>query len=211
MRLSTNGRKFLMHEEGLSLTAYPDPKLTSEQIAAGRVQKYSIGYGHSGAYRGQTITRAEAEALLVSDIVKYETAVSLTTPRATQAQFDAMVALCYNIGTAGFAGSTVARLHDLGDYAGAANAFAMWRNSAGAVDPRLVARRARETTIYRGGGYPGVDTSWSPSSIPVATTASSVAEASPLAPLAVAACAALCAYWALPKVGFARRALSIAA
>ena len=109
MRLSTNGRRFLMHEEGLSLTAYPDPKLAPlPDGSPNPAQKYSIGYGHSGAYRGQTITRAQAEALFAADLVKFEAAVSLTTPRATEAQFDALVALCYNIGTGAFASSTVA-------------------------------------------------------------------------------------------------------
>lgn len=206
MRLSANGRRWLMEEEGLSLKAYPDPKLPP--LADGSpnpAQKYSIGYGHSGAYKGQTITRAQAEALLVQDMVKFEAAVSLTTPRATQAQFDAMVVLCYNIGTAGFAGSTVARLHNMGDYAGAAAAFGMWRNSAGSVNPVLVARRAREASVYQGRGYPG-SVDWSPEA-PSSTPELWVAPSLP--PLAVAAGAALFAYWALPKVSFARRALSI--
>lgn len=219
MRLSNNGRKFLMNEEGLSLTAYPDPQLAP--LADGSpnpAQKYSIGYGHSGAYKGQRITREEAEALLVQDIVKHETAVSLAVPNATQAQFDAMVALSYNIGTAGFSDSSVVRRHAMGDYAGAADAFALWNKSGSpkAVNPVLVARRARERQVYLGLGYPGIDGSVyqpSPSPAPAPSpipwgSLPTVASGS-LPPLAVAACAALAAYWALPKVPFARRALSL--
>lgn len=209
MRLSLNGRKFLQNEEGLSLTAYPDPRLPP--LADGSpnpAQKYSIGYGHSGAYQGQRITREEAEALFAADLVKYEAAVSVTTPNATQAEFDAMVALCYNIGTAGFASSTVARLHNMGDRARAADAFRMWRNAGGAVSPVLASRRERERAIYTGQGYPGVDT-WAP---PVPSPAPSpplvpsrgvpLGWAEPgaaLPPLALGVLAALGAWWALPR------------
>lgn len=220
MRLSPNGRKFLQKEEGLSLTAYPDPKLP--KLADGRwdpKQNWSIGYGHSGAYEGQRITREEADALFVQDIAKYEAAVSYTVTNATQEQFDAMVALCYNIGTAGFAGSTVARLHDMGNYAGAADAFRMWRKSAGADNPVLVARRERERTIYLGQGYPGVDTWSSPAPAPVVTPLPSplpslrsvplgwLEPEHALPPLAIVLAAAVGAYWMLPKVPLLRRAI----
>lgn len=146
MRLSDNGRTLIKGFEGLSLKAYPDTS-----------KGYSIGYGHFGAKPGDVITRAEADRLFDQDAVKYETAVSLTTPRATQAQFDAMTSLAYNIGTAGFASSTVARLHNAGDYEGAAAAFRMWKKSDGKDNPVLIARREKELGVYRngyGGAYP---------------------------------------------------------
>lgn len=142
MRLSSNGRALIQSFEGLSLTAYPD--------AGG----YSIGYGHFGATPGQTITREEAERLFAQDLIKYEAAVSLTTLHATQNQFDAMVSLAYNVGTAGFSGSTVARLHNMGDFSGAADAFRMWNKSRGSVNQTLVARREKERGVYLAGyGY----------------------------------------------------------
>lgn len=145
MQLSTNGRKLIQSFEGLSLEAYPD------------ADGYSIGYGHflgkDPALKSRVITKDEAERLFDQDVVKYETAVSLSTPSATQPQFDAMTSLAYNIGTAGFAKSTVARLHNAGDHQGAADAFRMWNKSQGAVHPGLVARRERERTVYLSGGY----------------------------------------------------------
>lgn len=162
MQLSDNGRKLIQSFEGLSLTAYPD------------ADGYSIGYGHYGANRGDTISREEADRLFKQDIAKYETAVSLTVPNATQQQFDAMTSLTYNIGTAGFAKSTVARLHNLGDYAGAADAFRMWNKSQGNVLPVLTNRREKERSVYLNGygAYPVINTSTvnAPAAAPAVTT-----------------------------------------
>ena len=152
MRLSDNGRRLIQGFEGLSLKAYPD--------AAG----YSIGYGHYGAKAGDVITQAEAERLFDQDVAKYELAVSTTTPRATQQQFDAMTSLAYNIGTGGFAGSTVARLHNAGDYQGAADAFRMWVKSQGKTLPVLERRREQERGVYLN-GYPGYGYSTPPMSV----------------------------------------------
>ena len=154
MRLSANGRRLIQGFEGLSLKAYPD--------AAG----YSIGYGHFGAKPGDVITREQAEALFDQDVAKYELAVSTTTPNATQQQFDAMTSLTYNIGTGGFAGSTVAKRHNMGDFAGAADAFRMWNKSQGVVLPVLTKRRERERAVYLSGAY-GYD--GTPSAIPPMT------------------------------------------
>lgn len=148
MRLSTQGRELIKAFEGLSLTAYRD------------ADGYSIGYGHYGAKAGDVISRAEADRLFDQDVRKFEDGVSRYAPVATQQQFDAMVSLAYNIGVGappgslhegGFAASTVARKHNAGDYAGAAEAFGMWIKSQGAVLPVLVKRREREKQVYLNG------------------------------------------------------------
>ncbi|MBC6988570.1 lysozyme [Hymenobacter sp. BT491] len=78
--------------------------------------KPTIGYGHviganEAHLRTAFITEPEATALLQRDVVQYEQAVSKALPMVlTQNQFDACVCLCYNIGTAGFAGSTLVKL-----------------------------------------------------------------------------------------------------
>ena len=145
MRLSTQGRELIKAFEGLSLTAYRD------------ADGYSIGYGHYGAKAGDVISRSEADRLFDQDVRKYEDGVSRFVATATQPQFDAMVSLAYNIGVgdsdSGFGGSTVARKHNAGDYAGAADAFLMWIKSQGNVLPVLVKRREKERTVYlRGHG-----------------------------------------------------------
>lgn len=146
MRLSDAGRTLIKGFEGLSLKAYPD------------ADGYSIGYGHFGAKPGDVITRAEADRFFDGDVVKFETAVSLATPNAAQHEFDAMTSLAYNIGGGGFAGSTVARLHNMGDRQGAADAFRLWnkstRGGVRSIDPVLVARREKERAFYLGAANP---------------------------------------------------------
>lgn len=169
MRLSEQGRKLLQSFEGLSLKAYPDGP------------GYSIGYGHHGAQAGQTITRAEAEALFDADVQRFENAVSLSAPAMSQHQFDAMVSLAYNIGTGGFSGSTVLQRHRMGDYAGAADAFRMWNKSMGQVHQGLVDRRERERHVYLYGYAPY---SGAPSVTPVSPPSSAVASIPPERPRA---------------------------
>jgi lysozyme len=148
MKLSPQGRALIKGFEGLSLKAYPDTK-----------KGYSIGYGHFGASPGDVITQAEADRLFDVDAVKYEAAVSYTTPTALPHEFDAMVSLAYNIGPGdvqggkrGFAGSTVARMHVMGNTQAAADAFRLWNKSDEgkglAVNPNLVKRREKERDIY---------------------------------------------------------------
>lgn len=125
--------------EDFSPTPYPD--------AGG----YSIGYGH---YMGvtptmQSIDRASGYELLRSDATTARNAV-MSTIRGpmTQNEFDAMVSLAYNIGAAGFKTSTVARLFNAGDKAGAADAFRLWNKSEGKVNQTLVARRDVERGLF---------------------------------------------------------------
>jgi lysozyme len=176
MRLSTNGRNLITGFEGLSLKAYPDPPLPKVNGQWAPNQLWSIGYGHQlgkGNYEGTTITREQAQRYFDSDVAKYEAAVSLTTPTANQDQFDAFTSLAYNIGTAGFASSTAAKRHNMGDFAGAAEAIKMWNKAAGAVHPGLVKRREREASIYLyghgGSPYPTPGSSTAPAPAPAYT------------------------------------------
>lgn len=183
MRLSENGRAFLQREEGLSLKAYPDPPIPKVNGQWSPNQLWSVGFGHQlgrgPQWEGHTITRAEADRLFDADRVSREAALSLLVPSATPQQFDAMLSLAYNIGIGdvtrkkdgGFATSTVQRLHNIGDFAGAADAFRLWNKSAGAVNPVLVARRERERAVYLN-GYTNV---YSPQPMTPAPAASPIA------------------------------------
>lgn len=179
MTLSPTGRAWLKGHEGLSLVAYRDGN------------GYSIGYGHHGAYEGQRITRAEAEALFDRDVALHERAVSqaLTRP-TTQAQFDALVSFSYNVGSAGMASSTVVREHNQGRPDLAAAAFDLWIKSKGEVAPVLVRRRNLEEQLYRTGVYGRTASS----------TPALPAPAAPNPALLVALAAAGATYLLLPKL-----------
>lgn len=102
MTMSKEGVEMLKRFEGIGgkpvLKAYWDYK------------GYSIGYGHLGAQKGQTITAEEAERLLVADVKAAEREVNGMQVELEQCQFDALVSLVYNIGSGQFRTSTVRRL-----------------------------------------------------------------------------------------------------
>ena len=104
------------------------PALTPYRCPAGRLTN---GWGNTHGVRpGVTITLAQAEADLARNLDWAEACVERYATAPNENEFAAMVSLCFNIGPdagAGFPSSTVLRLHNRGDKAGAAAAFAMWR------------------------------------------------------------------------------------
>lgn len=140
MRLSGAGLDALKRREGFSAVPYWDHK------------GYSIGYGHlMGVFdRRQSITLAEAEALLIQDVAWAEDAVNQAVQvPLSQAQFDALVSLAFNIGEGAFKRSTLVRRINAGD-AGAVSEFARWNRASGQVNAGLVARRADESAQFNG-------------------------------------------------------------
>lgn len=89
MLISDVGIALIKSFEGCRLTAY--------QCAAG---VWTIGYGHTqGVAQGQTITQEQAEALLLSDIRRYEWYVHEDVKETlTQGQYDALVSFTFNCG-----------------------------------------------------------------------------------------------------------------
>jgi lysozyme len=69
-------------------------------------------------------------------------------PAATDNQFAALVSFAYNCGVQNLKGSTLLRLHNLGDYAGAVQQFGKWVHADGEVLDGLVKRRAAEARLY---------------------------------------------------------------
>lgn len=142
-RIAAKGRALIKSYERLELIAYPCP-----------AKKWTIGYGHTGAdvKPGLRITAARAEEILSEDLDRFERAVSIAAPTASQNQFDALIALCFNIGVTNFNGSTLLKKHRAGDYSGARAEFARWNKAT--VDGKLVVldgltkRRAAEAALY---------------------------------------------------------------
>lgn len=141
MQTSAAGRAAIMQREGCILKAYKDS-----------VGVLTIGVGHTGraspptVTAGMTITKTQADAMLANDLVEFERAVNAVVKVAiTQAEFDALVSLAFNIGAAGFAGSTVVRRLNAGDVRGAGHAFLMWNKP-----PELLGRRRSERAQFLG-------------------------------------------------------------
>lgn len=94
MKTSAAGRKLIEEFEGLYLHTYDDGTGT-----------LTIGYGHTTAagpphvYRGMTISREQADAILSADLASVEISVAhhVTAPLA-QNQFDALVSFDFNTG-----------------------------------------------------------------------------------------------------------------
>lgn len=142
MTLSTNGLNLIKSFEGLSLKACK---------AVSTEKYYTIGYGHYGAdvKANQTITEAEALALLKKDCTTFVSAVNeAVTVGVTQNQFDAMVSLAYNIGVSAFKNSDLVKFLNAGKPWAATAEFPLWRKSGGAILAGLQNRRQKEMSLF---------------------------------------------------------------
>lgn len=121
--------------EGCRLEAYQDQ---------GGV--WTIGYGHTmGVKRGDKCTLLEAQGYLIHDLQEAEHVVQhyVSVP-LNQGEFDALVDFVFNLGMYEFINSTLLKLLNKGDYAGAANQFDLWDRCGGEVVAGLLRRREAE-------------------------------------------------------------------
>jgi len=150
---SDSGLRFVGGFEGFRARLYDDP--------AGNC---TIGYGHLvhlGPTNGSEpadlcagITRQRGLELLRADAHGAAEAVrTQVTVRLSQPQFDALVSFAYNVGPAAFAGSTLVRLLNAGDYAAVSGQLARWTKAGGKPLPGLVRRRAAEARLFAHGVY----------------------------------------------------------
>lgn len=114
--------------------------------------EYTIGYGHYGSdvHAGDTITEAEATAMMKKDLKVFENAVrSAAKVEITQSQFDALVSLSYNIGTGAFADSDTVKSLNKGEVGHAAVDIPSWRRGMGyQILPGLEKRRQTELEFF---------------------------------------------------------------
>ncbi|MEE4565218.1 glycoside hydrolase family protein [Paenibacillus polymyxa] len=140
-KIAKAGLSLIKNFEGCRLIAYkPVP-----------TEKYwTIGWGHYGpdVKAGMTITQAQADAMLVADLAKYEAYVNNpsyvpVTNELTQNQFDALTSFCYNCGAGNLRslckGRTVAQI---------APNITKYNKSNGKVLTGLVRRREAELAMY---------------------------------------------------------------
>lgn len=146
-QLTAEGLAQIKAHEGLRLDAYPD--------AGYGWARATVGYGHTSqagppmVTRGMRITADEAEAILIRDLLKFETAVrSAVHAPLNDNQFSALVSFTFNLGPGNLQRSTLLRKLNMGDYAGAADQFLVWNKSNGKVLPGLTRRRQAERALF---------------------------------------------------------------
>ncbi len=136
LQYSKTGLALTERFEGCRLEAYRD--------VAGVL---TIGYGHTGpdVHEGQTCTQQQAMAWLILDTQTAVQAVNdLVQIQLNQGEFDALVDFVFNLGAAAFARSTLLRLLNADDIAGAADQFVLWDHAGGQVVAGLLRRRLAE-------------------------------------------------------------------
>jgi len=141
---SEAGLALIKASEGLETEAYPDPG--NHETG----EPWTIGYGHTRGVRpGDTCSEEQAGVWLREDLGATESAVRhLVDVSLNQGQFDALVSFVFNVGRSAFSGSTLLRLLNAGDEAGAAEQFKRWNRGADGPLPGLVARRAAERSLF---------------------------------------------------------------
>lgn len=127
--------------EGCRLVAYQDV-----------VGVWTIGFGETlGVHEGMVWTEEQALNALRQRVAYFLVQVLKRCPQLYLEPWARQVActsLAYNIGLAGFAASSVARLTKFGEYAAAARAFLLWNKARGRVIAGLDFRRHQEMLIY---------------------------------------------------------------
>lgn len=145
----------------VKLDAYLDP-----------LDIWTIGWGHAVQHQGRHlkgrenvtlaralypggITLAQAEALLRADLLnRSPTLLRMVTVALNEGQFGALMSFLFNCGEGNLRSSTLLRLLNAGDYAGAAEQFAVWnkgrRNGVLVELAGLTRRRRAERALFLG-------------------------------------------------------------
>ncbi|MEO0866979.1 MAG: lysozyme [Cyanobacteria bacterium J06642_11] len=141
---NTSGVSLIKSFEGLRLRAYQDA-----------VGVWTIGYGTTRGVRpGQEISEAQAEALLKSDLNRFERDVNQAVRiPINDNQFAALVSFTYNVGAGAMKNSTLLRKLNRRDIYGAANEFLRWNRAGGRVLAGLTRRRRAERALFLGQDY----------------------------------------------------------
>lgn len=126
--------------EGLRLYAYQDV-----------VGVWTACYGETKGIRpGMKFTRDQCNVMLIGSLTEHEAGMRrcLKAPDGLpEKSYVAFVSATYNIGVAGFCGSSMARRINAGDVRGACDALMMWVRAGGRVVQGLVNRRTAERKL----------------------------------------------------------------
>jgi lysozyme len=152
--LSADGLAHIKRFEGFRAETYDDlsPKREIE-IGTPVAGTLTIGYGHIGkhAFPENSLTRAEAEDVLLEDLTRFEMGIKrLVKVPLTQGEYDGLVGFTFNIGVGAFSSSTLLRKLNSMDYDGASMEFERWVYSKGRKLRGLMLRRVAERAIFTG-------------------------------------------------------------
>ena len=146
-QISDDAVELAKHHEGFRAHAYLDA-----------VKIPTIGYGLTRYYHrpcaqkakmGDVITEDEAFFALGAVMQMFFAAATIDLEvELEQFQVDALASFIYNVGVKAFRSSTLYRLINAGDFAGAKAEFARWNRAGGRVLSGLVRRRAAEAELY---------------------------------------------------------------
>lgn len=139
MKINQKGLDLIKSFEGLELEAYLCP--------AG---VWTIGYGRTTDVQpGDKITAEQAEKWLLEEIKNCERYVDfLVAVPITFNQKWALISFVYNVGSMAFRKSTLLKLLNKRDYAGAVNEFSKWNKTDGQVLLGLTKRRTEEAALF---------------------------------------------------------------
>lgn len=145
MKTSSKGLNLIESFEGCELKAYKCPA-GIWTIGAGSTQ-YADG---SRVKEGQTLPNKEAALeLLAKTIVSYEYTVNNLKVELSQNEFDALVCLCYNIGSGNFVSSTLVKMLKAGNpKIEIARQFLRWDKAGGKALAGLTRRREAEMDLF---------------------------------------------------------------
>lgn len=140
MKLNEDGINFLINLEGFKLCSYKDTKGI-----------WTIGIGstrhvdNTPVKKDEKISKNEVYKLFHITAVDYENAINKYIKISlTQNQFNALFALCYNIGITGFATSTVLkRINNKDTEENIKEAWMRWTKQK-----ELIGRRKKEINLY---------------------------------------------------------------
>lgn len=138
-----------MTEEGLNFVKRFEGLRTRSYLCPAGV--WTIGYGHTGptVKDGLVITKEEAEALLLEELVRFEEGVVRATKIQLQPlQIDALTSFAYNLGLGALRGSTLLKKVNRGQWEGIDKEFDKWVYGGGKILPGLVRRRKGEAEMF---------------------------------------------------------------
>lgn len=106
-------------------------------------------YGHDDQTMklGTKFTKEQCTELLAEDLLKHAAALDCIQTPLSDPQKAAFISLAYNIGTAAFCKSTLAKKANGGDVAGACAEISRWTMAGGKELPGLIRRRQAEREL----------------------------------------------------------------